>query len=292
MHKAGFVNIIGNPNVGKSTLMNLLTGEKLSIISPKAQTTRVRVMGIVSAEEYQIVYSDTPGILEPKYKLQESMLQYVESALTDADIILFITDPFDSKKINLDYAERIKNIDVPLIVVLNKIDLIDQKSAEDLLKKWQEIYPKAVILPISALHSFNHQSVLDAIIYHLPESPAYFDKEQLTDKPMRFFVAEIIREKIFLNFKQEIPYSTEVVIESYKEYPEITKIAATIYVERDSQKPIIIGNKGQSIKNIGTEARKDIEKFTETKVYLELFVKVNKDWRNDSLKLKRFGYQQ
>ena len=290
MHKAGFVNIIGNPNVGKSTLMNQLTGKKLSIITHKAQTTRERIMGIVSADDYQIVYSDTPGILQPKYKLQESMLRFVETALTDADILIFVTDPYDSKKINVEYAERMKNLNVPIIIVINKIDTIEQDFAQALIDKWQEIFPIAEIIPISALHKFNIKTVLDIIIDKLPESPAYFEKDQLTEKPIRFFVAEIIREKIFINFRQEVPYSTVVVVDSFKEYPHITKILATIYVSRESQKPIIIGNKGQAIKHIGIDARKDIEKFLDAKVYLELFVKVNKDWRDDTTKLKRFGY--
>lgn len=290
-HKAGFVNIIGNPNVGKSTLMNRLTGEKLSIITSKAQTTRHRIMGIVSGEDFQIVYSDTPGILEPKYKLQETMLNFVDSALNDADIVLFVTDPTDTKRINLDYAEKIKNLNVPVVVVLNKIDSIEQDAAAKLIEKWTEIYPDADIVPISALHKFNIQKVMDTILHYLPESPAYFEKDKLTDKPMRFFIAEIVREKILIHFRQEIPYSTEVVVESYKAYPQITKIRATIFVSRESQKPIIIGNKGQAIKRIGMEARKDIEKFIDSKVYLELFVKVNKDWRDDTLKLRRFGYE-
>ncbi len=291
MHKAGFVNIIGNPNVGKSTLMNRLTGEKLSIITSKAQTTRQRIMGIVSGDDFQIVYSDTPGILEPKYKLQESMLKYVENALEDADILLFVTDPIDSKKINISYTEKIKNLGVPIILIINKIDTTEQAAVNILIEKWKEIYPQAEIIPASALHNFNLEKVLNIIIEKLPESPAYFEKDRLTDKPMRFFVSEIIREKIFLSFRQELPYSTEVVVDSYKEYPQITKISATIFVARESQKPIIIGNKGQSIKKIGTDARIDIEKFIDSKVYLELFVKVNKNWRDDVLKLKRFGYE-
>lgn len=291
MHKAGFVNIVGNPNVGKSTLMNQLTGEKLSIITSKAQTTRQRIMGIVSDKNYQIVYSDTPGILQPKYKLQESMLKFIDSALTDADVLIFVSDPYDTKRINQEYAERIKKLNIPVIVILNKIDTVEQEFAQVLIDAWQEVYPKSEVIPISALHKFNIQRVLDSILEKLPESPAYFEKDKLTDKPMRFFVAEIIREKIFVHFKQEVPYSTEVVVESFKEYPKITKIRAVIYVSRDSQKPIIIGNKGQSIKRIGTEARKDIEKFIDAKVYLELFVKVNKDWRDDTLKLRRFGYE-
>jgi len=292
MHKSGFVNIIGNPNVGKSTLMNQLTGEKLSIITSKAQTTRQRIMGIVSGEEFQIVYSDTPGILQPKYKLQESMLKYVETALSDADILLYVTDPYDSKQINLQYVERMKLLNVPIIIVINKIDLTQQAAAQELVDKWQGLISNAIVIPISALHKFNIQSVFEIIIENLPESPAYFDKDSLTDKPMRFFVAEIIREKIFQNYKQEIPYSTEVVVESYKEFPEITKIQATIFVERESQKPILIGSKGLALKKVGTEARKDIEAFIGNKVYLEMFVKVNKDWRDDVKKLKRFGYEE
>jgi len=290
MHKAGFVNIIGNPNVGKSTLMNQLTGEKLSIITSKAQTTRHRIMGIVSGDDFQIVYSDTPGILQPKYKLQESMLQYVENALSDADVFLYVTDPQDSKKINEEYIERLKQMQTPIILVLNKIDTIEQDAASILIEQWQKILPEAEIAPISALHKFNIPKVIDSIIEKLPESPAYFEKEKLTDKPMRFFVSEIIREKILVHFRQEIPYSTQVVVQSFKEYPQITKILATIFVERESQKPIIIGNKGQAIKRIGIEARKDIEKFIDAKVYLELFVKVNKDWRNNPSKLKGFGF--
>lgn len=291
MHKAGFVNIIGNPNVGKSTLMNQLTGEKLSIITSKAQTTRHRIMGIVSGDDFQIVYSDTPGILQPKYKLQESMLKYVENALSDADVFLFVTDPFDSKNVNTEYVERLKQMKTPIIVVINKIDTINQETATVLIDQWQKLIPQAEITPISALHKFNIPKVFDLIISKLPESPAYFEKEKLTDKPMRFFVSEIIREKILLHFRQEIPYATQVVVESFKEFPQITKIAATIYVERESQKPIIIGNKGMAIKRIGIEARKDIEKFVDAKVYLELFVKVNKDWRSNTSKLKGFGFE-
>ncbi|MBN2890892.1 MAG: GTPase Era [Bacteroidales bacterium] len=290
MHKAGFVNIIGNPNVGKSTLMNQLTGEKLSIITSKAQTTRHRIMGIVSGDDFQIVYSDTPGILQPKYKLQESMLKYVESALSDADIFLFVTDSVDSKNVNIEYVERLKQMETPIIVVINKIDTIDQEAATVLIDQWLKLIPQAEIAPISALHKFNIPKVFDLIISKLPESPAYFEKEKLTDKPMRFFVSEIIREKILVHFRQEIPYATQVVVESFKEFPQITKISATIYVERESQKPIIIGNKGLAIKRIGIEARKDIEKFVDAKVYLELFVKVNKDWRSNPSKLKGFGF--
>jgi GTP-binding protein Era len=291
MHKAGFVNIVGNPNVGKSTLMNVLTGEKLAITTAKAQTTRHRIMGIVSGDNYQIVFSDTPGILQPKYKLQESMLKYVQQALSDADIILYVTDPKDSDKINKEYLDKLNDMQVPIIVIINKIDTIQQEVANILLEQWQKLMPNAEIIPVSALYNFNIDKIFQTIIDKLPDNPPYFEKDKLTDKPMRFFVAEIIREKIFLNYRQEIPYSTQVIVDEFKEYPQITKIRATIYVERESQKPIIIGNKGKAIKKIGIEARKDIEKFIDAKVYLELFVKVDKDWRNNSLKLKRFGFE-
>lgn len=291
MHKAGFVNIIGNPNVGKSTLMNQLTGEKLSITTSKAQTTRQRIMGIVSGEDYQIVFSDTPGILQPKYKLQESMIKYVEDALSDADVFLFVTDPYDSKRINEEYVDKLNIMKIPIIVVINKIDTLEQEQVNKLMDQWQELIPSADIAPVSALHKFNVEKVFNYIIEKLPESPAYFEKDKLTDKPMRFFVSEIIREKIFIHFRQEIPYSTHVVIESFKEFPQITKILATIYVERESQKPILIGNGGKAMKRVGIDARKDIEKFIGAKVYLELFVKVDKEWRNNPLKLKRFGYE-
>ncbi len=291
MHKAGFVNIVGNPNVGKSTLMNQLTGEKLAIATAKAQTTRHRIMGIVSGEDYQIVFSDTPGILQPKYKLQESMLKYVQQALSDADIILYVTDPIDSKQINNEYLDKIKDMQVPVILIINKIDTIQQEVANILIEQWQKLLPEAEVIPASALHKFNIDKIFQTIVEKLPESPPYFEKDKLTDKPMRFFVAEIIREKIFLNYRQEIPYSTQVIVEEFKEYPQITKIRATIYVERESQKPIIIGNKGKAIKKIGIDARKDIEKFIGSKVYLELYVKVDKDWRNNSFKLKRFGFE-
>ena len=290
MHKAGFVNIIGNPNVGKSTLMNQLTGEKLSITSAKVQTTRQRIMGIVSGDDFQIVFSDTPGILQPKYKLQESMLKYVDDALADADVLLFVTDPYDSKKVNEQYVEKVNSMNIPIIVVFNKIDNLEQEEVMTVLEQWQKLVPKAEIIPVSALHKFNIEKVFKSIIEKLPESPAYFEKEKLTDKPIRFFVSEIIREKIFIHFKQEIPYSTQVVVESFKEFPHITKIRATIYVERESQKPIIIGNGGKAIKRIGTEARKDIQKFIDAKVYLELFVKMDKEWRTNPSKLKKYGY--
>ena len=291
MHKAGFVSIIGNPNVGKSTLMNILLGEKLSITTPKVQTTRHRIKGILSADDYQIVFSDTPGILQPKYKLQESMLKYIEEALADADIILYLTDPFDSKRVNEEYVERLKNMKVPIIVVINKVDTIQQEEVKTLMLQWQERLPQAEIIPASALYNYNIDKIFYTILDKLPESPAFFDKDSLTDMPLRFFVAEIIREKIFENYRQEIPYSTQVIIEEFKEYPNITKIRATIFVEKESQKPIIIGNKGQAIKRVGIEARKDIEKFLDHKVYLELYVKVDKNWRNNTNKLRKFGFQ-
>ena len=291
MHKAGFVSIIGNPNVGKSTLMNILLGEKLSITTPKVQTTRHRIKGILSGDDYQIVFSDTPGILQPKYKLQESMLKYIEEALADADIILYLTDPFDSKRVNEKYIERLKNMKVPVIVVINKVDTVQQEEVKALMLQWQERLPEAEIIPASALYNYNIDKIFHTILDKLPESPPFFDKDSLTDLPLRFFVAEIIREKIFENYRQEIPYSTQVIVEEFKEYPNITKIRATIYVEKESQKPIIIGNKGQAIKKVGIEARKDIEKFLDHKVYLELYVKVDKNWRNNTNKLRRFGFQ-
>ncbi len=291
MHKAGFVSIVGNPNVGKSTLMNIILGEKLSITTPKVQTTRHRIKGILSGDDYQIVFSDTPGILQPKYKLQESMLKYIEDALADADIILYLTDPYDSKRVNEEYVQRLKNMKVPVIVVINKVDTIEQEQAKALMLQWQERIDKAEIIPASALYNYNIDKIFHTILEKLPESPPFFDKSSLTDLPVRFFVAEIIREKIFENYRQEIPYSTQVIVEEFKEFPNITKIRATIFVEKESQKPIIIGNRGQAIKKIGIEARKDIEKFIDHKVYLELYVKVDKNWRNNTNKLRRYGFQ-
>lgn len=291
MHKAGFVSIVGNPNVGKSTLMNIILGEKLSITTPKVQTTRHRIKGILSGDDYQIVFSDTPGILQPKYKLQESMLKYIEDALADADIILYLTDPYDSKRVNEEYVQRLKNMKVPVIVVINKVDTIEQEQAKTLIMQWQERIDKAEIIPASALYNYNIDKIFHTILEKLPESPPFFDKSSLTDLPVRFFVAEIIREKIFENYRQEIPYSTQVIVEEFKEFPNITKIRATIFVEKESQKPIIIGNRGQAIKKIGIEARKDIEKFIDHKVYLELYVKVDKNWRNNTNKLRRYGFQ-
>jgi len=288
-HKAGFVNIIGNPNVGKSTLMNALIGEKLSIITPKAQTTRHRIMGIVSEEDYQIVFSDTPGILEPHYKLHESMMKFVESTFEDADLFLLVTEIGEnfSNKIVL---EKLDKSNIPVIVLINKIDLSDQPAVEAKLSEWKQKLPKAEIMPISALRKFNLEKIMSTVISFLPENPPYFSKEELTDKPEKFFVAEIIREKIFLYYQKEIPYCAEVLIDSFKEEEAIYKIRAIIYVARESQKGIVIGNKGAALKKVGTMARKDMETFLQKKVYLELFVKVSKDWRDSEPQLKKFGY--
>ena len=289
-HKAGFVNIIGNPNVGKSTLMNALVGEKISIITSKAQTTRHRIMGIVNSDDFQIVYSDTPGIVNPHYKLHESMMAFVYTALKDADIFLMVTEIGEQFK-NQEIIEKIRDSGIPAILIINKIDLMDQPTVEAKIKHWQEHLPNAEVIPVSALHNFNIEKVLDTILQHLPESPAYFPKDEMTDKTMRFFASEIIREKIFENYQKEIPYSSEVVVEEYKEKNDIDVITATIYVERDSQKGIVLGHKGSMIKKVGTEARLDIEEFIQKKVFLQLNVKVNKDWRNNELVLKRFGYE-
>jgi GTPase len=290
MHKAGFVNIIGSPNVGKSTLMNGLVGERISIITSKHQTTRHRIMGIVNGEDFQIVYSDTPGVLKPHYKLQESMMNFVSLALTDADVILFVTDIFEDEMNHPETFERLQKTSTPILLLINKIDLKDQARMEERVKYWGEKLPNAQILPISALHKLNLDFVFNKIIELLPENPPYFDKESLTDKPLRFFVSEIIREKILQNYDKEIPYSCEVVVESYKEEPGITKIEAVIYVSRDSQKGIMIGHQGSKLKKVGTEARLEIEEFIDQKVFLRLDVKVDKDWRETETKLKRFGY--
>ncbi len=290
MHKSGFVNIIGNPNVGKSTLMNALVGERLSIITSKAQTTRHRIMGIVSGDDFQIVYSDTPGVLKPQYKLHEGMMQFVKTALSDADVILFVTDIFEKEVNNPEILERVQKTNIPVILIINKIDQANAEKIEELKKHWQTILPKAEIIAISALQKINTDLVIEKIKEYLPEGEPYFPKDQLTDKPERFFVAEIIREKIFLNYKKEVPYSCEVIIESYKEEPNIVKINAVIFVARESQKPIIIGDKGKAIKKVGTEARLEIEEFLQQKVFLDLTVKVSKDWRNNENILKRYGY--
>lgn len=289
-HKAGFVNIVGSPNVGKSTLMNQLVGEKLSIINSKAQTTRHRIMGMVNEPHFQIVYSDTPGVLDPAYKLQEEMMKFVKTALQDADVLLLVTDIYEDCIAHEATLEKISKMDVPVIVLINKVDLSDQDKAVERMKYWKEQIPRAQIAAISALHNFNLDCILEMIVDVLPEGPPFFPKDELTDKPMRFFVSEIVREKILTHFKQEIPYSCEVVVEEYKDEPTICKIRAEIRVARESQKQIVVGAKGRMIKRVGTEARKDMESFLDKKVYLDLYVRVDKDWRNDEKKLKRFGY--
>jgi GTPase len=290
MHKAVFVNIIGNPNVGKSTLMNALVGEKLSIITSKAQTTRHRILGIVNGEDFQIIYSDLPGILTPAYKLQEKMMKFIENALNDADIFLYMVEAGETRY-NEGIVNQIKESGVPVIVLINKIDLSDQEKVVQNITFWSEVFKTDRVIPLSALKNFNIEKILNLIIELLPESAAYFPKDELTDKTMRFFVSEIIREKILLNYKQEIPYSAEVVVESYKEEENIIRIEATLFVSRESQKMIILGEKGKSIKKMGTQARKDIEEFVGKKVYIDITVKVNKDWRDSDLQLKRFGYE-
>jgi GTPase len=290
-HRSGFVNILGNPNVGKSTLMNALVGEKLSIITSKAQTTRHRIMGIVNGDDFQIVYSDTPGILNPQYKLQENMMNFVESALVDADLILYVTDVTELNASKNDYIEKIKNTGIPVIVALNKVDLTTQEQLEKIVGSWHEVLPSSPIIPVSALRKFNLDSLLSQILSKLPEYPPYFPKDQLTDKYERFFASEIVREKILMNYKKEIPYSVEIEIESFKEEETIINIRAVIHVARDSQKGIIIGHKGMMLKRVGTDARHDMEDFFRKKVFLELYVKVTKDWRDKPAVLKRFGYQ-
>ena len=290
-HKAGFVNIVGNPNVGKSTLMNDLVGERISIITSKAQTTRHRIMGIVNTPEYQIVFSDTPGVLAPKYKLQESMLQFSEGALKDADILVYVTDVVEDPSKNADYLAKVAKETIPVLLVINKIDLVkNQADLEALTARWQQMLPNAEIFPVSAKEHFNVTNLMARIVELLPVSAPYFGKDALTDKPARFFVTEIIREKILLNYEKEIPYSVEVIVEKFEEKETAIHIMAVIYVERDSQKGIIIGHQGKMIKRIGTEARKDIEKFFGKNVFLELFVKVEPNWRNRENKLKSFGY--
>ena len=290
-HKSGFVNIIGNPNVGKSTLMNAMVGEKLSIITSKMQTTRHRIKGIVNGEDFQIVYSDTPGILKPVYKLQESMLKFVDTALNDADILLYVTDVIESFDKNIEYLDKIKSAQVPVIILINKMDLTDQAELIKLVDKWKLIIPTAEIIPISALEKFNLEYVFKRIVANLPEGPAFFPKDELTDRNEKFFVQEIIREKILLFYDKEIPYSVEIEVESFKDEAKILKIGAVIYVERDTQKGIIIGHQGAALKKVGTEARLDMEEFFEKKVFLQLFVKVAKDWRNKESQLRNFGYE-
>jgi len=290
-HKAGFVNILGNPNVGKSTLMNALVGEKLSIITSKAQTTRHRIMGIVSGDDFQIVYSDTPGIVDAAYKLHESMMNFVESALIDADVFLYLVEVKQRIK-NDSIIERIKQSGIPTLVLINKIDLSNQEAVVEAMAFWQEKMPEAEVIPMSALNNFNIEKVLNTILEKLPESPAYFSKDELTDKTERFFAQEIIREKILLNYQKEIPYSTEIEVEEFKDEEKIIKMRANIYVARNTQKGIIIGHQGAMLKKVGTAARIDMEAFFGKKVFLELYVRVQKDWRNNERDLKRFGYLQ
>lgn len=291
MHKSGFVNIIGNPNVGKSTLMNALVGEKLSIITSKAQTTRHRIMGIVNGDDFQIVYSDTPGILKPSYRLQESMMKFVTGALTDADIVLYVTDTVEKGDAASEaIVDRIAASGIPTIVVINKVDLTTQPELEALVDKWHRRLPQAEIVPVSALKEFNVAGLFDLILKKLPEGEPYYPKDALTDKTMRFFASEIIREKIFLNYRKEIPYSVEIAIDEYREEPDMDRITATIYVARESQKGIIIGHRGEMLKKVGTAARIELEQFIDKKVFLQLHVKVNDDWRNSDAQLRRFGY--
>ena len=291
MHKSGFVNIIGNPNVGKSTLMNALVGERLSIITSKAQTTRHRILGVVSGDDFQIVYSDTPGILKPAYKLQESMMKFVTGAVSDADVILYVTDTVEQSDRSADILERIRTSGIPTLVVINKIDLTTPEALEALVERWHGILPEAEIVPVSARENFNIEGLFAKILEVLPEGPAFYPKDTLTDKTLRFFASEIIREKILRIYDKEIPYCCEIEIESYKEEPAIDRIAATIYVSRESQKGIVIGHKGEKLKRVGQLAREDLEKFLDKKVFLQLFVKVSDDWRNNERQLRRFGYE-
>ena len=290
MHKAGFVNIVGNPNVGKSTLMNQLVGERISIATFKAQTTRHRIMGIVNTDDMQIVFSDTPGVLTPNYKMQEMMLAFSESALADADILLYVTDVIENPEKNMDFLDKVKKMSIPVLLLINKIDESDQTKLGDIVEKWHALLPNAEILPISAKNKFGTDMLLKRIKELLPESPAFFDKDQLTDKPARFFVSEIIREKILLYYSKEIPYSVEVRVERFKEEDDRIRINAVIYVERDSQKGIIIGHQGVALKKVNMESRKSLEKFFNKKIFLETFVKVDKDWRSSQKELDAFGY--
>ncbi|GAB7085996.1 GTPase Era [Marinifilum fragile] len=291
-HKSGFVNIIGNPNVGKSTLMNNLVGERISIITSKSQTTRHRIKGIVNGEDFQIVYSDTPGVLKPNYKLQESMMKFSTSALVDADIILYVTDVVETIDKNEDFLKKVQNTDIPVILILNKIDLTTQDKLVELMDMWKDKLPKAEIFPMSAKENFNVSNLFNRILELLPEGPPYFAKDEMTDLPARFFVNEIIREKVLMNYDKEIPYAVEVEVEEFKDEPKIINIMAVINVERMSQKGIIIGHQGKALKKVGTEARKDLEAFFGKKVFLKIYVKVAKDWRNKENKLKGFGYNQ
>ena len=290
-HRAGFVNIIGNPNVGKSTLMNALVGEKLSIVTAKAQTTRHRIMGIVNGEDYQIVYSDTPGILKPNYRLQQNMLDFVDTAIGDADIILYVTDTVEKADKNVEYIEKLKKLDCPVIIVINKIDISSQEKVMELMGWWKENVPSATIFPASAQEKFNLDNIYDAIVSNLPVAPAWYDKDVFTVQNLRFFASEILREKIFLNYSDEVPYSVQVEIEEFKEGQERYDIKAVIYVMRESQKGIIIGKGGSALKKVGTQARLDMEDFFQKRVYLSTFVKVDPDWRENKKELKRFGYE-
>ena len=290
-HHSGFVNIIGNPNVGKSTLMNALVGEKLSIVTAKAQTTRHRIMGIVNGDDWQIVYSDTPGILKPSYRLQQNMMDFVDVAIGYADIILYITDTVEKPDKNIEYIAKLQRIECPVIVVINKIDISDQKKVLELMDYWKQQLPKAEVIPASAQERFNLESILNAVVSRLPECPPWYDKDAFTDKNLRFFASEIIREQILLNYKEEIPYSCEVGIESFKEGSDRYDIAAVIYVMRDSQKGIVIGKKGAALKKVGTAARIEMEEFFQKKVFLSIYVKVDPDWREDRKELRKFGYE-
>ena len=290
-HKSGFVNIIGNPNVGKSTLMNAMVGEKLCIVTAKAQTTRHRIMGIVNGEDFQIVYSDTPGILKPVYRLQQNMMNFVDSAIGDADIILYVTDTVEKPDKNMEYVEKLSHLSCPVIIVINKIDISSQEKVRELMAWWQEKVPAALVLPASAQENFNLDAILNAVVERLPESPAWYDKDTFTDRNLRFFASEIIREKILLNYKDEIPYSCQVEIESFKEGEERYDISAIIYVMRDSQKGILIGKKGAALKKTGTAARIEMEDFFQKKVFLQLLVKVDPDWRENRRELRKFGYE-
>ena len=290
MHKAGFVNIVGNPNVGKSTLMNLLVGERISIATFKAQTTRHRIMGIINTDDMQIVFSDTPGVLKPNYKLQESMLNFSESALKDADVLLYVTDVVEKPDKNMDFVQKVQAMDIPVLLLINKIDLSNQEALGKLVEEWHQMLPKAEIIPISATARFNIDGVMKRIKDLLPDSTPYFEKDQWTDKPARFFVTEIIREKILLYYDKEIPYAVEAVVEQFKEDEHSIHINVVIYVERETQKGIIIGKQGRALKKVATEARKSLEKFFGKSIYLEIFVKVDKDWRNSDKELKNFGY--
>ncbi|MBP5572127.1 MAG: GTPase Era [Bacteroidales bacterium] len=291
MFKSGFVNIIGNPNVGKSTLMNAMVGEKLSIVTAKAQTTRHRIMGIVNGEDYQIVYSDTPGILKPSYRLQEDMVNFVDAAIGDADVILYVTDTVEKSDKNSEYVDKLSRLECPVIIVVNKIDISDQSKVMDILSYWKEKVHQATVIPASAQERFNLDTILETVVEKLPEAPAWYDQDTFTDRNLRFFASEIIREKILLNYKQEIPYCCQVEIESFKEGAERYDIGAVIYVMRESQKGIVIGKQGASLKKVGTQARIDMEDFFQKKVFLSIYVKVDPDWRENRKELRKFGYE-